>query len=194
MTTKPFGSPPCWGKTYQDGDEECRQCRYNSDCKLEMLEAVHRPKVSLPIMGARPYAPPTLPPPAPSLALPSAHPIVPLPAKPFFVPAVQSLPIPGKPPISTHHYPTAQPPTTVPATPTTYQNSTGYSIPNPSAAPSPMTQWYRPGAPGPAYHFIQYPDETVGLRLIKNVLLRALEALFGELMQFFRHWTWPPTK
>lgn len=189
MNMKPPGSPPCWGRTYQDGDAECRQCRYNSDCKMEMMEAVNKPGASLPIIGTRPYAPP----PAPSLALPApALPIVPLPAKPFYVPTAQSLPVPGKIPAPPTPVVTHQAPTAVPAA--TYQNPAGYSIPNPTAAPNPMSSWFRPGAPGPAYHFTQYPAESVGTRLAKNVLLRAMEALFGELMQFFRHWTWPPTK
>jgi len=51
---------------------------------------------------------------------------------------------------------------------------------------------YRPGAPGPAFYFNQYPEESTAARLTKNVMLRGLEAVFNELMLFFRHWTWPP--
>jgi hypothetical protein len=51
---------------------------------------------------------------------------------------------------------------------------------------------YRPGAPGPAYYFNQYPEESVGARLTKNMFLRAMEALFKELASFFGNWTMPP--
>jgi hypothetical protein len=50
----------------------------------------------------------------------------------------------------------------------------------------------RPGAPAPAYYFCQYPGESVLERLGKNMALRAAESVFGEVMFFFRHWTWPP--
>lgn len=184
---KPAGSPNCWGRLYQDGEDECFQCRFRNDCKTEVLNTVNKPGVRLPMFGN--YAPPMAPTPPPRMALPSTfHPaatIVPLPPRPYYVPPAQTSPVPGKPTM-----PVPQT-TTIPAAVTTYQNSTGYSLPNPSA-PSPLASWYRPGAPGPAYHFTQYPSESVGSRLAKNAILRALEAIFGELMQFFRHWTWPP--
>ena len=37
----------------------------------------------------------------------------------------------------------------------------------------------------------QYPGETVGERLAKNVVLRMFEALFTEMARFFHYWTWP---
>jgi len=70
-------------------------------------------------------------------------------------------------------------------------HNTGYSIPDPYN-PNPTVPMHRPGAAGPAYYFTQYPDETIAARLTKNMMLRGLEAIFGELMYFFRHWTWPP--
>lgn len=178
---KPVGSPPCWGETYQDGDEECRQCRYNSDCKMSVMEKVNRPGASLPLI--RNYAPTTMmPPPAPKLTLPPTSTVVPLPPKPYIVPPVQT-----KPPVSN-----PPPPPPVSQQYTAGSNSVGaYSIPN-TTTPSPFASWHRPGAPGPAYHFNQYPTEAVSTRLAKNAILRALEAILGELMQFFRHWTWPP--
>jgi hypothetical protein len=39
--------------------------------------------------------------------------------------------------------------------------------------------------------FHQYPDESVGQRVGKNIVLRAFEAMFGELTRFFHYWTWP---
>lgn len=175
---KPPGSPPCWGRQYLDGDPECRQCRYQDSCKQEILYRVSSGPAT------RSYAPPvaprlTLPPPPPSPTAASV--VVPLPPKPYFAPPVSSVPLPKT---TTPSVPAPQ------QQPTYYQQSTGYSLPNPTA--NPMGSWHRPGAPSPPYYFTQYPGESTGARLAKNVLLRALEALFAELMQFFRHWTWPP--
>jgi hypothetical protein len=180
---KPAGSPNCWGRLYQDGEDECRQCRFRNDCKTEVLNMVNKPGVRLPMFGQ--YATPVAPMPPSRMALPALPPpsstVIPLPPRPHFAPPSQQTPpartIPQAP---------------LPPSTTTYQTSAGgYSLPNPGA-PNPLSSWYRPGAPGPAYHFTQYPEESVGSRLAKNAILRALEAIFGELMQFFRHWTWPP--
>jgi hypothetical protein len=37
----------------------------------------------------------------------------------------------------------------------------------------------------------QYPGESVGERLGKNVVLRMMEAMFTEIARFFHYWTWP---
>lgn len=180
---KPSGSPDCWGRLHQDGEEECRQCRFRYDCKTETLYQINKPGARIPVFG--PYVPPPVPPSrVPALPPPSST-IVPLPPKPSF--PLQTPQSSYPPPARTI---ASNPQTTAPSTPT-YQNSSGFSLPNPTA-PNPLSSWYRPGAPGPAYHFTQYPNESVGSRLAKNAVLRALEAIFGELMQFFRHWTWPP--
>jgi hypothetical protein len=178
---RPSGSPPCWGRKYQDGAEECMQCYYNEGCRQEMLYQVARPNQP----AVRNYAPPIQP---PRLALPTpSATVVPLPPKPYFAPPVSSIPVPTR----------TIPVPTVPTPPTTsqtyYQQSTGHSLPNPGVN-NPMAHWQRPGAPAQPYYFIQYPGESTGTRLVKNAVLRALEAIFAELMQFFRHWTWPPGK
>lgn len=177
---KPPGSPPCWGKKYQDGEEECRQCHFNDGCRQEMFHQVSHP--SLPVV--RNYAPP----PPPRLTLPTSSPpttVVPLPPRSYFTQTTVPAPPPPRtaPPVVSQGSTQQQPQTY-------YQQSTGFSLPNP-AAQNPLTPWHRPGAPSPAYYFIQHSGEGTGLRLIKNALLRALEAIFAELMQFFRHWTWP---
>jgi hypothetical protein len=64
-------------------------------------------------------------------------------------------------------------------------------IPDPNN-PNPMMPMARPGASGPPYYFTQYPGESIPQRLGKNIALRGAEAIFAELMFFFRHWTWPP--
>lgn len=179
--TRPSYAPNCWGKKYQDGEEECTQCRFQDTCRQEMLYQITKP--SQPVI--RNYAPPA--PPPLSLPPPSAT-IIPLPAKPYFAPPASSIPVPR-----TTSAPTVPPSVPQPQT-TYYQQSTGYSLPNSTAAPNPLTPWHRPGAPTPSYYFTQYPGEGTGTRLVKNIILRALEAICAELMQYFRHWTWPPKK
>lgn len=179
---KPSGAPDCWGKKYQDGEEECAQCRFQDSCKQEMLYQTIRP--NQPVL--RNYAPSS----PPRLNYPqSSTMVVPLPPKPYFAPPASSIPTPVPPRIM----PSAALPVQQPQT-SYYQQSTGFSLPNSTAAQNPLTPWHRPGASSPAYYFTQYPGESTGTRLVKNVLLRALEAIFAELMQYFRHWTWPPRK
>lgn len=189
----------CWGVKYQDGDRECEQCRWNDTCRPRMLEVLgntplRAPTLSLPVYGQRPVlaAPPsptgipmgTVPmPPMRTSHPPTYSPSAPQPVQqPTYV---QQRPVPSPPP----------PPTAYPqyAQQTQYhQTYQAYSLPNPRN-PDPMAPMFRPGAQGPAYYFNQYPEESVSARLTKNMLLRGLEAVFGELMHFFRHWTWPPT-
>ncbi len=73
-----------------------------------------------------------------------------------------------------------------------YQPPQQAAVPYTNTTPNPLAPWQRPGAPSPPYYFNQYPGETIGSRLGKNMVLRALESVFTELMYFFRHWTWPP--
>jgi hypothetical protein len=180
---KPPGSPPCWGRQYDDSKQECyKNCEFRFECKQVTLHQIGLPtqRTQLPVM--RSYAPPPVPSAPPRMLPPPATAtVVALPKNPYFVPPPTTLPQPGRP--------------IVPVPPQQqqqyYQQSTGYSLPNP-ANPNPMASWHRPGAPAPGYYFTQYPSESVGVRLAKNSILRAFEAIFGELMQFFRHWTWPP--
>lgn len=177
--TKPSYSPDCWSKKYQDGEEECTQCRFQDTCRQEMLYQITRP--NQPVI--RNYAPPA----PPRLSLPTET-IVPLPPKPYFVPPVTSIPAP------TRTMAPIVPQVQQPQQTSYYQQATGFSLPNPTAAQNPLTPWHRPGAPSPPYYFVQYPGEGTGTRLMKNIILRALEAICAELMQYFRHWTWPPKK
>lgn len=173
---KPLGSPPCWSKKYQDGEEECTQCRFQDSCKQEMLYQITRPGPSV----VRNYPPPPRLNPSPTTST-----MIPLPPKPYFAPPVSSIPVPIRtlPPVTA-------PPIQQPTQTSYYQQTTGFSLPS-IAAQNPLASWHRPGAPSPPYYFTQYPGENTGLRLLKNIILRALEAICAELMQYFRHWTWP---
>ncbi len=183
---RPANALNCWSVKFQDGDRECEQCKDNDSCRAAVLDrVVNSPqRTTLPVL--RNYAPPYSPPPTP----PTQAAMVPMPSKPYFPPPVSSLPVPNK----TVPMPSA-PASTTPQVSTQqhqyYQQSTGWSLPS-NTNPNPMAPMFRPGAPSPAYYFTQYPGESVARRIGKNILLRAAEAIFGELMQFFRHWTWPP--
>jgi hypothetical protein len=190
---KPPSSPPCWGLKYQDGEKECEQCKYNDTCRPAMFSRLSNPsdqRTSLPVI--RTYSPPPVPSTPPHFQVqPSMQQaIVPLPAKPYYPPPVNSIPLPRvqAPVAAPSQSQTAQ---TVSQATQYYQQSTGWSLPS-NANPNPMAPMHRPGAPSPAYYFTQYPTESVASRVGKNLLLRAAEAIFAELMQFFRHWTWPP--
>ena len=185
----PISLDNCWGKKYQDGDPECRQCKFKDTCRPKMFE-------SLSAMPTRPPSHQSLPifPSAPATGYPRPVGTVPMPPSP---PSPPSAP-PASVPVRNFSPSVPQPPPTYPVydqqTQQTYQaQPQHYVLPNPHD-PNPMAPMYRPGAPGPAYYFNQYPEESVAARLTKNVLLRGMEAIFSELMYFFRHWTWPPSR
>lgn len=192
---KPSQAPACWGQKYQDGEPECRQCDFIDTCRPAMINRVvsssppPQPQQQ-PLAVIRSYAPQSQPlAPPPTLRSPSAQ-VVPLPSKPFYMPPATALPTPTQ---SVPIKPAAPAQVQAPQQSTFFQSNTGFSLPNPKQ-PNPMAQWHRPGAQSPGYFFTQYPGEAVGTRLAKNAVLRALEAIFAELMQFFRHWTWPPAQ
>ena len=185
---KPAAAPSCWGSKFQDGDDECRQCQYRDTCRPAVLNRMAAPipttyRPSLPTYTTVPLTPP--PPPSPMFNPSTA--VVPLPPRPYVAPPAASIPLPPK--MTTSSTPAPQPVQV--HQPATYFSSSGYSLPN-TTNPNPLASMHRPGAPAPAYFFNQYPGEKASTRIVKNLLLRAAEAIFQELVMFFRHWTWPP--
>ena len=181
LNTKPVGAPGCWGQQYTDGDRECVQCPWKASCSQTCLQR----SMAAPNRQYLPMYPPT----------PPQAPIPPLPQRPF-VP--QMSPTPSAP--APVYYRPPQPTAPAPAPVVQYQQpyqqqyqqlQIPASIPDPYN-PNPMVPMMRPGAPGPAYYFCQYPGESITTRLAKNMTLRAGEAVLGEAMSFCRHWTWPP--
>lgn len=190
----------CWGKLIQDGDRECEQCRWNDSCRSRFMEVavatpVRPPPQPLPVYNTAPL--PITPMPA---AMPTG--VVPMPP-PRVVTAPPPVYRPYQPPTQATaqvRYPTTPSVPQPVSTPQSYQHhpqypyqhsQQGYSIPDPNR-PNPMDPMFRPGAQGPTYYFNQYPEESTANRLMKNMFLRAMEALFSELSSFFRHWTMPP--
>ena len=173
MTVRPYGSPGCWGQQFSDGDRECYQCTFKEACRATCMERASQPSL--------PQPPQTM---------------VPLPARPYIgQPFAPSVPAPPpqvyRPPNSLAPVPPPQPQQVVQYQQYQQQPVAVASLPDPNN-PNPMIPMMRPGAPAPAYYFCQYPGETTVQRLGKNMALRASESVFGELMFFFRHWTWPP--
>lgn len=188
---KPSGAPDaCWGKKYQDGEEECIQCSYKDTCKISMMNRVIGsqpvPTNSLPISRT------PLPVIQPSSSLVPTRANVPIPSRSIF----SGISAPSPAPVINPTPSAAKPPTYTPPSYSqpshssySYSNS-NYSLHN-LTNPNPLAPIHRPGAQGPAYYPTHYPGESVALRIVKNVVLRALEAIFYELAQFFKHWTWP---
>ena len=183
---RPVGAPGCWGQQFTDGDQECSQCAMKDSCRSTCLS---RAALPAPVPTAVNQIAP-LPPPRPYMA----QSVPPQPLPPNIVqPQVQMARVqpaqvmqyqPQQAPVFAVHPQTAQM--------VQYQQQQLHpSLPDPNN-PHPLTPMMRPGAPGPAYYFCQYPGESTVQRLGKNMSLRAAEAIFGEAMFFFRHWTWPP--
>lgn len=173
---KPYGSPPCWGLKYQDGERECVQCSFKETCrptvmaKLIPTSSLTQQPPALPQLPSFPRSLPAAPPPPPVPAYQSSL------FRPQTAPAPQTQPysIPTQaPPPQQNPYNTAQYPL-------------DHNNPNPWAA------MFRPGSQAPPHYFIQHPGESTRERLLKNILLRLLEAVLQELAHFFRHWMWPP--
>jgi hypothetical protein len=173
QVARPYGSPGCWGQQFTDGDRECVQCVFRDTCRSACMERA----TQMPMAPVRPQP----------------QPMVPLPARPYIGQPV----VPPPPPVPQVY----RAPTALAAAPpqqqvVQYQQYATQqvqvaSLPDPNN-PNPLVPMMRPGAMQPAYYFCQYPGETVFQRLAKNIGLRAAESMFGELMFFFRHWTWPP--
>lgn len=147
----PHGSPPCWGKAYEEGNskgaQECRECPFNFSCKSEYSQAIGRAAPQQQQWGWNGWgwqgmAPPT-------------------PPTPPRLPVIPTTP----PPPPNNNYTRPQ---------------MGYNNSGPSWSPDQFSA-----------AFGQHPSETTGERLVKNIILKALEAVFTELARFFHFWPWP---
>lgn len=189
VVSPPLGAPSCWGQDYKDGDIECGQCRFNDTCQKEVLRgsmnSSYPPMPSMP--GSVPF------PKTPPMPVPPPTPYRP-PQPPYQVPVhpvtqyQQSRPVPI--PIQTSYpvqsqQPYYQPPMVPPSQ---------YAPQLPLEIPDPMVPWSRPGAMAPPYYFTQYPGETHGQRLVKNLILRGFAAIMFELFSHLTQWTWPPRR
>lgn len=171
MPNEPEGAPHCWGKQFQDGDDECSNCDYNSSCRPATLHQISvRRQTTTPTYVPPPSYQPTRfgPPPPPMMPQPS-------------------FPQPSQYPRTTSPYPMSPPPQPMaPAMPPM----------NPQFAPpgwnTPIAYLPRPNPATPAWW--QYGGETTRSRLTKNVILSALQAIFAELLRFFTNWTWPTSR
>jgi hypothetical protein len=187
MTYKPPLAPNCWGSKYQDGEEECKQCRFSDTCRSAVLSRVvtpEPPRYSLPVVSS----PPALP--------PGPQAIVPLPSSPYIPPAPPIQRTPSAPQATVPYYQSysnaySPPIPPIPTQQTNQPHYTFYSLPN-TTNPNPASPMHRPGVQGQSYYFNQYPGESVTSRVVKNSILRGLVAIFEELVKFFMHWTWPP--
>jgi hypothetical protein len=166
QAVRPYGSPGCWGQQFTDGDRECTQCAFREGCRSSCMYRATQTPMAAPVQN-----------------------MVSLPARPY----IGGQPV--APPVPQMFRPTAMAPAMQQQPIVQYQQYQQpvavASLPDPYN-PNPVIPMMRPGAPAPAYYFCQYPGETTIQRLGKNMALRASESVFGELMFFFRHWTWPP--
>ncbi len=178
---RPGNAPPCWGLQFEDGNRECMQCSAKDSCRPATMNAVMAQQQQIPMIPRMTLPVPVPPPPAPMYQVPQMPAIPQAPQQPYRLPVVpQQAPQPFQ----------------------------GYQVPAPAPAPQPWhmpipdprhpdpaAPMYRPGAVGGGpYYFNQYQGETVPQRLAKNMFLRAAEAVFSEVANFFRHWTMPPKR
>lgn len=166
-----------------------------------MFARLNRPNPDTKLPVINPAAFPTPPKPAPiPQPTPSYNysPSATIPARTYGTTTTVSVPKHGTTPSYTgssnyqQNYTTPSYSNSYPSNNYSNSNNNSYYLQDP-VKPHPGAPMHRPGAQSPSYYFTQYPGESIGERLTKNIVLRGLEAIFHELMQFFRHWTWPPT-
>lgn len=168
MATEPAGAPICWGKQFDEDDDECKNCNYNISCRPATINNISfkrsqtpqlpSPSYHLPMIPQQPYAPRFGAPPGPMLPQPSGYPRM------------------GAPPAP----PTAQ---------TAPQAQMGFQPHAQIGWNTPIAYLPKPNPANPAWW--QYQGESTASRLGKNMLLSALQALFSELLRFLTNWTWP---
>lgn len=163
----------CWGKQYDDSDDECQNCELNKSCKPETINNASRrsapiqpQQYSLPVIPQQNYASRFKSPTVPQVPIPP-------PLMPPQVPQQQASAYPTR-----SVFPSMAP-----------QTSVGYQSHAPAGWNTPIAYLPRPNPANPAWW--QYQGETTGTRLGKNMLLSALQAIFSELLRFFSNWTWP---
>jgi len=172
---RPAGSPPCWGRQY-DGSgtstksgRECAGCPFNFSCKNAYDEAIGRQMSYQPQGYVPTFNPPQYQPPYQQY-----------PQYPQYQQQWQQPPTPPPvPPPPQRQLPVWQPQQ---AQPPMWQPQQRAPVP---LAPLTQQEQQFQGI------FGQYPGETVGERLGKNLILRMLEAFFSELARFFHFYTWP---
>jgi hypothetical protein len=169
---QPSEAPNCWGKQFDDEDDECKNCQYNVSCKPATINNAARRNIPVPS----------------SYQLPVLQ-------QPMSPPRFGSPPIPQpmtmtQPALPNSYYPRAP---STPSMPVAHpvQGPVGYQPHAPPGWNVPIAYLPRPNPANPAWW--QYQNETTGSRLGKNILLTALQAIFSELLRFFANWTWPAT-
>ncbi len=173
LANPPAGAPRCWGRQFQKQDKECNGCTFNYTCEGTFRQA----SVQAPQGPWQGYAQP--PPPPPYGQQPYWQPPPP-------PPNYRSLPVYGQQPQPPQQ--PWQPP------PPPQHTARGAAPPGYGGYPQPGYQQQPAYAPAPDQFqaiFGQYPGEDIAERLGKNIILRALEAIFSELTRFFHYWTWP---
>jgi hypothetical protein len=157
--------PPCWGKSFDETNRECRGCGFQTSCKEDIIQQnqARRPYYGQP--DYRQAAPAPIP--VPTTPWSPPMPVQPPPrVAPLAVAPPPQYPVPARPP--EHGLP---------------QYGYGW-VPDPLFYSVHM-------APPMMRH--QFPDETFMERTVKNVGLSMLEAFFGSLLLATRQMIWAPT-
>jgi len=162
VRTPPHDAPRCWGRSFQPNDRECNSCSYQYSCKEAFSSTNGIPMVPTAMPGV-----PTIP------QVPQ------FPSNPYTMPS--NVPAP---PVQWRTVQPAQPTSQVPQ----YQHQQA------AAYPGIPPYFYPAYASGP-YDYMavigQQPGEGTGERIVKNVILRALEAMLTEALRFLHFFSWP---
>lgn len=166
--------PACWGRSYEEGNRECRNCGFQGSCKDEIIRAaVNRPQMYQPPQYPQyqQYQPPI---PVPQVQVPQYQP-----PQPTFA---RSL---------TNWQPQPQP------QPQVMQQGLARTAINPAQAIPYGYGWLN----DPMHYYIhttpppqrpQLPGETFMGRVVKNAGLAMMESFFASMFLAVRQMTWAP--
>ena len=188
METYKFGTPstaiqrpPCWGRSFEEGNRECRSCSVQGSCKDEIVrQNVNRPMYQ---PTAQPYYQPT----QYQQPVPYQQP-APVPVPQYQPPmaisslrrAVTSIPVQSYPATTPQQVPQ------VPQVPQQPQTQVPYGY---GWIQDPM-HYYVHTTPPPLRP--QMNGESFSQRMVKNIGLAMLESMFASLFLAVRQMVWEP--
>lgn len=166
--------PPCWGRSYEDGNRECRSCPVQGSCRDEIV----RMNVNRPMYNPNPYQPYL--PPSP-FTQQQQHVQAPVPVPTYQPPSGISgirriAPMTGAP--------TQQP----------------VQMPMPAVQPTSVPYGYG-WMQDPMHYYVhtmppplrtQMPGESFSQRMVKNIGLAMLESIFASMFLAVRQMVWEP--
>lgn len=172
--------PPCWGKSFEDGNRECRGCGFQGSCRDEVIRASMNRTVYPQVPQYQPYFQQQ----APQVQYPQI-PVAPPVQVPQYQPPQQSVLFSRLSRAAPQQQPQMMPQMMMPQI-QNQQTSIPYGY---GWVPDPMHHYVHTTPP---VFRAQMPGESFGERMVKNIGLSMLESLFATMFLSVRQMVWGP--